>query len=77
MLKKFLDAQERDYKQALKEIRSGRKRSHWIWYIFPQLEALGYSSTAKYYGSGIWMKQKLILPNRRCGPGLLRSRKRC
>lgn len=50
MLKRFLDAQERDYEQALKEIRSGRKRSHWIWYIFPQLEALGYSSTAKYYG---------------------------
>ena len=50
MLKRFLDAQERDYEQALKEIRSGRKRSHWIWYIFPQLAALGYSSTAKYYG---------------------------
>ena len=50
MLKRFLDAQKRDYEQALKEIRSGRKRSHWIWYIFPQLEALGYSSTAKYYG---------------------------
>ena len=50
MLKIFLDAQERDYKQALKEIRRGRKRSHWSWYIFPQLEALGYSSTAKYYG---------------------------
>lgn len=50
MLKRFLDAQERDYEQALREIRSGRKQSHWIWYIFPQLEALGYSSTAKYYG---------------------------
>ena len=50
MLKRFLDAQERDYEQALKEIRSGRKQSHWIWYIFPQLKALGYSSTATYYG---------------------------
>jgi uncharacterized protein (DUF1810 family) len=50
MLKRFLDAQEHDYKQALQEIRRGRKQSHWIWYIFPQLEALGRSGTAKYYG---------------------------
>ena len=50
MLKRFFDAQERDYEQALREIRSGRKQSHWIWYIFPQLKELGYSSTAKYYG---------------------------
>lgn len=49
-MKKFLDAQKRDYEQALREIRAGRKRSHWIWYIFPQLKALGYSDTAKYYG---------------------------
>jgi len=49
-LERFLTAQERDYGQALKEIRGGRKRSHWIWYIFPQLKDLGYSSTAKYYG---------------------------
>lgn len=49
-LQRFLDAQEQDYEQALREIRSGRKRSHWIWYIFPQLKALGFSSTAKYYG---------------------------
>ena len=49
-LERFLSAQERDYEQALQEIRSERKRSHWIWYIFPQLKELGYSSTAKYYG---------------------------
>lgn len=49
-LERFLTAQERDYDLALQEIRSGRKRSHWIWYIFPQLKDLGYSSTAKYYG---------------------------
>ena len=49
-LKRFLDAQERDYDQALQEIRSGRKRSHWMWYIFPQLKGLGFSSTANYYG---------------------------
>lgn len=49
-LERFLTAQERDYGQALQEIRGGRKRSHWMWYIFPQLKDLGYSSTAKYYG---------------------------
>lgn len=49
-LKRFIDAQELDYEMALLEIKSGRKRSHWIWYIFPQLVELGYSSTAKYYG---------------------------
>ena len=49
-MKRFLEAQERDYEQALREIRAGRKRSHWIWYIFPQLKELGYSDTAKFYG---------------------------
>ncbi len=47
---KFLDAQADDYSTALAEIKSGRKTSHWIWYIFPQLQALGRSSTAKFYG---------------------------
>lgn len=49
-LKKFLEAQAKDYETALKEIRRGHKTSHWIWYIFPQLRALGRSSTAQYYG---------------------------
>lgn len=49
-LNRFLTAQERDYAQALAEIRAGRKRSHWIWYIFPQLRGLGYSYNADYYG---------------------------
>ena len=48
-MQRFIKAQERDYETALSEIRSGRKRSHWIWYIFPQIKGLGYSSTAQYY----------------------------
>lgn len=48
-LQRFLDAQEGAYSQALEEIQAGRKRSHWIWYIFPQLAGLGVSPTAKYY----------------------------
>lgn len=49
-LQRFLDAQEMDYGQALSEIRHGRKRSHWIWYIFPQMKGLGFSYRSSYYG---------------------------
>src|ERR1017187_7868548 len=48
-LERFLDAQKKDYQIGLSEIRSGRKRSHWMWYIFPQIAGLGQSETAKYY----------------------------
>lgn len=48
-LNRFIKAQERDYPVALQEIKSGRKYSHWIWYIFPQIKGLGYSETAQYY----------------------------
>ena len=48
-LSRFLKAQEHDYEQALREIRSGKKRTHWMWYIFPQIQGLGFSSTAQYY----------------------------
>ena len=49
-LQRFHKAQKFDYPVALDEIKNGRKESHWMWYIFPQLKELGYSSTAKYYG---------------------------
>ena len=49
-LNRFIMAQSRDYDRALSEIRAGRKRSHWIWYIFPQLKGLGMSSTSEFYG---------------------------
>jgi uncharacterized protein (DUF1810 family) len=48
-LSRFVRAQEDDYEQALSEIRGGRKRSHWMWYIFPQCDGLGFSSTSKRY----------------------------
>ena len=48
-LSRFHKAQQSSYNTALAEIRSGRKRSHWIWYIFPQIQGLGFSSTAQYY----------------------------
>ena len=49
-LNRFIKAQEFNYKTALTEIKNGRKTSHWIWFIFPQLKSLGYSPTAKFYG---------------------------
>ena len=50
-LQRFVDAQSGGvYEQALAEIRAGEKRSHWMWFIFPQHRDLGRSSTAKFYG---------------------------
>ncbi|MFD2935064.1 DUF1810 domain-containing protein [Spirosoma flavum] len=48
-LSRFLDAQEKDYSRALAELKMGRKQSHWMWYIFPQISGLGFSETAKFY----------------------------
>lgn len=51
-LSRFLTAQNSysQYKTALEEIRNGRKRSHWMWFVFPQLKGLGHSYNADYYG---------------------------
>lgn len=48
-LSRFKTAQERVYDTVLAELKSGQKRSHWMWYIFPQIEGLGRSSTAQHY----------------------------
>lgn len=51
-LQRFIDAQDANniYQTALKELNNGCKRSHWVWYIFPQLKGLGHSYNATYYG---------------------------
>jgi uncharacterized protein (DUF1810 family) len=49
-LERFVEAQASVYDGALDEIRSGAKRNHWMWFIFPQLKGLGRSATAQYYG---------------------------
>lgn len=48
-LSRFLRAQEGTFDQALSEIRGGLKQSHWMWFIFPQFDGLGFSETARYY----------------------------
>ncbi|WP_457797841.1 DUF1810 domain-containing protein [Methylocystis sp. S23] len=49
-LQRFLDAQAESYDRALAELRAGRKTSHWIWYVFPQLKGLGFSEASRFYG---------------------------
>ena len=49
-LQRFIEAHELSYATALGEIRRGAKRSHWMWYVFPQLSGLGRSATAEFYG---------------------------
>lgn len=51
-LQRFLDAQEGSYERALTEMRLGQKRSHWIWYIFPQIAGLGMSGISAHYSIG-------------------------
>ena len=68
-LRRFIDAQSEDYARALSEIRAGRKRSHWIWYIFPQIKGLGFSYYSQYYGISSLQEAKDYLENE-----LLRNR---
>jgi len=49
-LARFVDAQAGEFETAIQELRSGRKRTHWMWFIFPQLKGLGLSQTAQVYG---------------------------
>ncbi len=48
-LQRFIDAQARSYDNALSEVMNGKKRSHWMWYIFPQIQGLGFSEISKFY----------------------------
>ena len=48
-LNRFISAQQPLYPQVLKELRNSKKTTHWMWFIFPQIEGLGHRSTAKYY----------------------------
>jgi uncharacterized protein (DUF1810 family) len=51
-LRRFVDAQERVYDDAVRELRAGRKTSHWMWFVFPQIAGLGRSPTAQRYAIG-------------------------
>jgi uncharacterized protein (DUF1810 family) len=72
-LSRFVQAQEEDYAQALCEIKSGRKQSHWMWYIFPQFDGLGFSSTSKRYSIKSVEEAETYLGHPVLGPRLLES----
>lgn len=69
-LERFLKAQEPDYERALRELRDGHKRTHWMWYIFPQLDCLAMSSTAKFYGIKSLAEARAYLDHPVLGPRL-------
>ena len=69
-LRRFVDAQDRVYGSVTEELRSGRKRSHWIWFVFPQLRGLGNSATAVRYGITSLQEARAYLAHEVLGPRL-------
>ncbi|MCV7175541.1 DUF1810 domain-containing protein [Mycolicibacterium sphagni] len=69
-LQRFVDAQDRVYYQVVAELRAGAKRSHWVWFIFPQLAELGTSSTAKIFGIRSLAEARAYLAHPVLGPRL-------
>lgn len=67
-LARFVEAQANSYVTALAEIRAGAKRSHWMWFIFPQLRGLGQSPTAHYYGIASMAEACAYLDHEQLGP---------
>ena len=70
-LKRFVQAQEDDYERALSEVKSGRKRSHWMWYVFPQIDGLGFSTTSRLYSIKSIGEAKAYLSHPVLGPRLM------
>jgi uncharacterized protein (DUF1810 family) len=70
-LNRFVQAQKNDYARALAEVRGGRKRSHWMWYIFPQFDGLGHSSMSTRYSIKSAAEAEAYLQHPVLGPRLL------
>ncbi|WP_353146362.1 DUF1810 domain-containing protein [Pollutimonas bauzanensis] len=60
-LQRFIDAQDKVFHQACAELRSGKKRSHWMWFIFPQIEGLGHSDMARTFAISSLAEAKAYL----------------
>jgi uncharacterized protein (DUF1810 family) len=69
-LSRFVEAQEQDYPRALGEIRDGRKRSHWMWYVFPQYAGLGRSPTSQHFAIKSVEEARAYLAHPVLGPRL-------
>lgn len=70
-LERFLTAQQNYYQTALQEIKSGQKRSCWMWFIFPQINGLGYSETARYYAIKDMDEAKAFMKDGELGSNLV------
>jgi uncharacterized protein (DUF1810 family) len=70
-LNRFLEAQEGVYERALSEIRAGQKRSHWMWFIFPQYDGLGLSEISKRYAIKSLAEAEAYLQHPVLGPRLI------
>lgn len=70
-LNRFVQAQEGVYERALTEVKNGRKRSHWMWYIFPQFEGLGFSAMSQRYAIASVAEAKAYLDHPILGPRLI------
>ncbi len=71
-LERFVTAQAPVFDTALAELQSGRKRTHWMWFVFPQLRGLGFSPTAQFYGIGSIEEARGYLAHPLLGPRLIR-----
>jgi uncharacterized protein (DUF1810 family) len=69
-LERFVTAQEPVLDNVLNELRAGRKRTHWMWFVFPQLRGLGRSSMAEYYGISALAEARAYLAHSLLGPRL-------
>jgi len=69
-LNRFLEAQERDFEVALSEIKASRKRSHWMWYVFPQIDGLGLSAMSRRYAIKSLAEAEAYLAHPILGPRL-------
>ena len=71
-LERFVTAQTPVFDTALAELGAGRKQSHWMWFVFPQLRGLGHSATAQFYGLGSLLEVQAYLGHPLLGPRLRR-----
>jgi uncharacterized protein (DUF1810 family) len=72
-LERFVAAQDPVWPEVLAELRAGRKRSHWMWFVFPQVAGLGRSETARYYAIGSLDEARAYLAHPVLGPRLRES----
>jgi uncharacterized protein (DUF1810 family) len=70
-LERFITAQKGVFQTALSEVQSGRKQSHWMWYIFPQIKGLGFTETSKLYALESLQEAEEFLNHRVLGPRLV------